>query len=89
MKLVKYSRSKKVIAIVMGIMISLTSGIKTQANTKYQKSNNNKVATAMNINQNKSIGIKKRHTQKVTNNKALTSTRKSHKAALLQSGLFF
>ena len=31
MKLVKYSKSKKVIAIVMGIMISLTSGFKSQA----------------------------------------------------------
>ena len=58
MKLVKYSKSKKVIAIVMGIMISLASGFKSQANTKYQ-------------NQNKSIGIKKRHTQKVTSEKKM------------------
>jgi 3D (Asp-Asp-Asp) domain-containing protein len=71
MKLVKYSKSKKVIAIVMGIMISLTSGFKSQANTKYQNQNNNKVATEMKVNQNKSIGIKKRHTQKVTSEKKM------------------
>ena len=71
MKLVKYSKSKKVIAIVMGIMISLASGFKSQANTKYQNQNNNKVATEMKANQNKSIGIKKRHTQKVTSEKKM------------------